>query len=218
VKIVDLSMTISPMWRWPNKLEVVKDFTMGDPYKVTAMKLSMHSFTHIDTPLHIEPNRLTIDQVELDCLCGSALIADLGPVTANKEIGSQHLQDSCQDLEPGDILILKTRWDEKRDYTSQNFWLDAPYINRCGAEWLAEQKIKAVGFDFPQDKVIREIPLRHPPVAEMPTHDLILRSGIYLIEYLCNLGQLGGARVQLFALPLKIQGAEGACARVVAVL
>ena len=211
-------MTISPMWRWPNRLEVVKDFNLEDPYRVTAMKLPMHSFTHIDTPLHIEPNRQTIDQVELDRLCGTALIADLGPVTANQEIDGIHLRSSCRGLQPEDILILKTGWDSKRDYTSKRYWSDAPYISRDGAEWLAGQNIKAVGFDFPQDKVIREIPQRHPPVTEMPTHDVLLRNGIYLIEYLCNLSNLKESRINLFALPLKIKGAEGACARVVAVL
>lgn len=211
-------MTISPMWRWPNPLKVLKDFDLEDPYRVTAMKLSMHSFTHIDTPFHIEPNRQTIDQVDLDRLCGSALVADLGTVDANQEIDREHLKSSCRGLKPRDILILKTGWDRKRDYTSRHYWLDSPYISKDGAEWLAEQNIKAIGFDFPQDKVIREIPQRHPPVAEMPTHDLILRNGIYLIEYLCNLNNLQENRTQLFALPLKIKGAEGACARVIAVL
>jgi len=36
------------------------------------------------------------------------------------------------------------------------------------------------------------------------------------IEYLCNLGALKGPRTMLFALPLKIPGADGAPARVIA--
>jgi kynurenine formamidase len=95
--------------------------------------------------------------------------------------------------------------------------LEAPYLNRRAAAWLSEQPIKAVGFDFPQDYVIREIPERHPSAAEMPSHDLILRKGILLIEYLCNLHRIQAKRVELYALPLKVAGAEGACARVVAV-
>jgi arylformamidase len=116
-----------------------------------------------------------------------------------------------------DILLLKTCWDRLRDCTTREYWHEAPYINELGAAWLAKQNIKAVGFDFPQDHALREIPQRHPPVTELPTHDLILRKGIYLIEYLCNLSNLPAGRVQVFALPLKIEGGEGACARVVAV-
>ena len=51
----------------------------------------------------------------------------------------------------------------------------------------------------------------------MPTHDLILRKGILLIEYLCNLHRIHAERVQVYALPLKLFEGEGACARVVAV-
>ena len=74
-----------------------------------------------------------------------------------------------------------------------------------------------MGYDFPQDYVIREIPERYPDIEELCTHDQVLRKGIYMIEYLCNLGQVEQKRVEIYALPLKILGAEGACARVVAV-
>lgn len=215
--IFDLSMTIKPMWRWPSQLEVVRDFSSGDPYRVTAMNMVMHAFTHIDTPLHIEPGRETVDQVDLANLCGPAMVADLGTVSANQAIGPDLLADRCRGLLENDILLLKTCWDRLRDCTSRQYWQEAPFINESGAAWLAKQNIKAVGFDFPQDFAIREIPQRHPSIEEMPTHNLILRKGIYLIEYLCNLSTLHADRVQVFALPLKIEGSEGACARVIAV-
>jgi arylformamidase len=214
--IIDLSMTIAPMWRWPNALEILKDFKDGDPYRVSSLQMVMHAFTHVDTPLHIEPDRETIDSVDLSDLCGPAFVADMNPVEPNQEIGPELLSERCQGCVENDILLIKTRWDQMRDPTTREYWQDAPYISESGAAWLAVQKVKAVGFDFPQDKLIREIPKRHPPVAELPTHDLILRKGIYLIEYLCNLGALSANRVKVFALPLKVKGAEGACARVVA--
>ena len=215
--IVDLSMTVAPMWRWPGELEAVKDFSAGDPYMVSAMQMVMHAFTHIDTPLHIEPDRETIDQIDLAKLCGPAYLADLSDIEPNQEVGPELLAAHCQGLLDDDILLVKTCWDLQRDCTSKQYWQDAPYINEAGAAWIARRNVKAVGFDFPQDKVIREIPQRHPSSEEMPTHNLILRKGIYLIEYLCNLGALRENRVQLFALPMKIKGAEAACARVAAV-
>ena len=39
-----------------------------------------------------------------------------------------------------------------------------------------------------------------------------------MIEYLCNLHQITSDRVEVYALPLKIAGAEGAPARVMAVI
>ena len=52
----------------------------------------------------------------------------------------------------------------------------------------------------------------------MPAHNLILRKGIYQIEYLCNLHRIDAKRVTLIALPLKLAGSEGAPARVIALL
>ncbi len=216
MQIIDLSMTIQPMWRWPQKLEVVKDFDRGDPFRVTAVELGMHAFTHVDTPLHIEPGRDNIDKLMLEDICGDAAVVDLTPIRPNQEITPELLKDRSGQVRKGDIVLLKTAWDTQRDYTSREYWLDAPFVNEEAAAWLAGLSIKAVGFDFPQDYVIREIPDRHPSAEEMPTHDQLLRKGIYLIEYLCGLDQLTAKRVELFALPLKVSGAEGACARVVA--
>ena len=215
--LIDLSMTIQPIWRWPVEIELMKDINCGDPYQVTSLRTGMHSFTHIDTPLHIELGRESIDQIDLERLCGPAAVVDLTPIAQNQEIGHDLLAERAGHVLPGDIVLLKTGWDLAWDYTSKEYWLKAPYLNRDGAEWLSEQSIKAVGFDFPQDYVIREIPDRHPAAREMPTHDLILRKGILLIEYLCNLHKLKADRVDIYALPLKIAGGEGACARVVAV-
>jgi arylformamidase len=62
------------------------------------------------------------------------------------------------------------------------------------------------------------MPGRHPSVKELPTHNIILGKGIFLIEYLINLHRIHVDRVNLFALPLKVVGAEGAPARVVAII
>lgn len=214
--LIDLSMTVQPMWRWPVEIELAKDMDCGDPYRVTSVKTTMHAFTHVDTPLHIDPGREAIDEVELERLCGPAAVVDLTPVAPNQEINGEFLASRATHILPGDIVLLKTCWDLAREYTSKNYWLEAPYLGQDAAAWLAGRQIKAVGFDFPQDYVIREIPDRHPGAAEMPTHDLLLRQGILLIEYLCNLDSIKADRVELYALPLKVKGGEGGCARVIA--
>lgn len=214
---IDLSMTIQSMWRWPVESKLVKDMHRGDPYQVTNVSTSLHAFTHVDTPLHIEPGRESIDTIVLDRLCGPAAVVDLTPISANQEIGCDCLTERAQHVREGDLVLLKTCWDTIRDYTTEAYWHDAPYLSTDAARWLAEQPVKAVGFDFPQDHVIREIPGRHPSPEEMPTHDLILRKGILLIEYLCNLNQVKSERVDVYALPLKVGGAEGGCARVIAI-
>jgi kynurenine formamidase len=55
------------------------------------------------------------------------------------------------------------------------------------------------------------------PLEEFVTHDVLLRNGVVLIEYLCNTAEIKSSRVQLYALPLKILNSDGAPTRVIAV-
>ena len=215
--IIDLSMTIQPTPRWQVEIVTERDFDRGHSYRATAVRTPMHAFTHVDSPLHVEPGRESIDQVPLASLCGPAAVVDLTPISANQAIGPDLLAARSGHLQAGDILVLKSCWDQQRDWRTKEYWQDAPYLSEEAAAWLAQQPIKAVGYDFPQDYAIRVIPDRYPRIEELCTHHQVLRKGIYMIEYLCNLHLVTQARVTLYALPLKVLGSEGACARVIAV-
>jgi kynurenine formamidase len=218
MQIIDLSMPIQSHWRWKFNSEQTLDRKKGAPYQSTTFTMSAHAFTHIDSPLHIESDRMPIDAVPLNNLTGPAVIIDLAYVQPNQAIKIPDLKKSADEIIPGDIAVLKTAWDLKNSWKDREYWTEAPYLDEEAAAWLAQQNLNAVGFDFPQDYVTREIPGRHPHVQEMPAHDLILRKGIYQIEYLCNVHQINTKRVTLIALPLKLAGCEGAPARVIALL
>jgi kynurenine formamidase len=218
MQIIDLSMPIQSHWRWKFNSEQTLDRKKGAPYQSTTFTMSAHAFTHIDSPLHIEPDRMPIDTVPLNNLTGPAVIIDLSYVQPNQAIKIPDLEKSADEIIPGDIAVLKTAWDLKNSWIDREYWTEAPYLDEEAAAWLSDQDLNAVGFDFPQDYVTREIPGRHPHVQEMPAHDLILRKGIYQIEYLCNVHQINAKRVTLIALPLKLAGCEGAPARVIALL
>jgi arylformamidase len=74
-----------------------------------------------------------------------------------------------------------------------------------------------LSLDFPQGYTIRLL-LRGEirPVEEHVTHDVLLRHGVILIEYLCNTAALTAPRTFLCCLPLKVPDADGAPARVIA--
>ncbi len=218
MEIIDLTMAIQTHWRWPVKLEYLQGHDRGDEFQTCRIHISMHTFTHVDTPLHVASGQIPIDQVPLDQLAGPAAILHLKGVGPNQAITEEAVKKAGGHIKPGDIILLQTAWDLQRDWKTKEFWTESPYVEEKAAQWLADQEIKAVGFDFPQDYYIRDIPARHPPVKELPTHNIILRQGIYLIEYLCNLHQVATNRAEVYALPLKIAGAEGAPARVIAVV
>jgi len=76
---------------------------------------------------------------------------DLSYVKENQRIDIGDLRKHEHEIKEGDIVILSTQWDEKRDFHDLRFWDESPYLSKGAVEWLIERKIKMVGFDFPQD-------------------------------------------------------------------
>ncbi len=52
---------------------------------------------------------------------------------------------------------------------------------------------------------------------DSPNHHILLGARVILLEYLNNLEQLSGPEVFLAALPLRVRGADGAPAQVIAI-
>ena len=58
-------------------------------------------------------------------------------------------------------------------------------MTRPVCEWLHRVKIKAVGYDFPQDYPIRSaLDKEVARFLTLSTHDVLLRNGVTMIEYL----------------------------------
>jgi kynurenine formamidase len=145
-------------------------------------------------------------------------VFDLRDVAPNTAIDAARLAQGDPGGAEGEILLLSTAWDRKRDNTTAAFWKEAPWLTRDAAVWLLARKPTAVAFDFPQDYPIRLLlDGQVAPTAEHVTHDVLLRAHVTLIEYLINTAALQGPRTLLCAAPLKIPGADGAPARVFAI-
>ena len=101
---------------------------------------------------------------------------------------------------------------------SREFWTSAPYTTREAAEWLVARNIKAVGYDYPPDPSLRMSP-EHPGTIAREhhvTHDVFFPRNIAVIEYLANLAEIGTPRTMFLALPLKVDGGDGAPVRAIA--
>ena len=118
----------------------------------------------------------------------------------------------------GEILLLKAHWADRRDYRDKSFWTEAPWLTLESAQWLASRKPSAVAFDFPQDFPIRLLlEGKEVPKPEHVTHDILLKNGVTLIEYVVNTSRLSAPRNLFSAAPLLIPNADGAPARIYAI-
>ncbi len=216
-RIIDLTMPIEDHFRWPVERRVKGDHERGDVFQATWLGWTVHGFTHMDSPRHCVPGGPTTDDIPLERTVGDAAVVDLADLRPNEPIAADRLAAAAAHVVEGDIVVMRSTWERTFSPRKPDFWTQAPFMTREAAEWLLQRGPRAVAFDFPQDFVIRLLLNGESrPLQENVTHDVLLKNGVILIEYLCNTIELTGQRTWLCALPLKVPAADGAPARVIA--
>ncbi|MBM3941572.1 MAG: cyclase family protein [SAR202 cluster bacterium] len=181
----------------------------------TKLTLATHLGTHVDAPYHFHPGGVTVDNMPLERYMGQALLLDLRQLYRSQTpISVADLQQAGGRPEAlrGQIAVLFTGWAEAES-GGPRFYSQGPYLSTEGAAYLLDCGINAVAVDFPIDK--------HPAtpqstIRDFPVHRLVLGRGVPIIENLINLDKLAGRRFELWALPIKLLGGDGAAARAVA--
>ena len=219
MKVHDLSMPIETGHiRWDVDIGKRGDFENGDLFEVSWLHTTCHGFTHVDAPRHMVPGGPTLRDLNLSRVVGPATVVDLTGIRPNEAITADHLKAQGSHIQTGEILLIKTCWYLQRDYKTENFWREAPYLTRDAAEWLLHQKPTAVAFDFPQDWTIRcLLDGEVRPINEHVTHDVLLRNEVTLIEYLVGTEAIVTPKTFLCAQPLNLPNSDGAPARVIAI-
>lgn len=217
-RIIDLSLRIESHFRWQVELELAHDLRQGDVFQTTRMKMLTHAFTHADAPRHVAIEGSDIADMEIGMWAGPATVLDLSDVAPNTAIDADTLERVSGHHVAGDIILLRTDWDLRCDVTTPDFWQTAPYLTRTGAEWLAAREPRCVGYDFPQDYPIRGIVSgSQAEAADFVTHDVLLRAGVGMVEYLVNLTSIPDDRTFFVAMPLRIAASDGSPVRAIAI-
>ena len=191
----------------------------GDPLQSTVVTMSCHAYTHVDAPLHYQPDGRDIATMPIDQWIGEAAVVDLSHLGANGAVTAAELERHGAHVRRGDIALLRTDWPRRTSVETPRFWREGPFTEATGCDWLVARGVKAVGYDYPPDQCIRDTiatPRRKPDRAEYTTHAIFFPAGITVIEYLTNLDRIGEARCRFLALPLALEGADGSPVRAIA--
>ena len=221
MRIVDLSFSIRPHFRWKVAPELVAAHATGHPLQSTVLTISCHAYTHVDAPLHYLVDGRDMASMPVDQWVGDAAVVDLTHLGANGEVTAADLERRAAHVRRGDIVLLRTDWPRRMGVDKEQFWKKGPWTGPSGCEWLVARGAKAVGYDYPPDHCIRDTiaePRRRPDRSEYTTHAIFFPAGITVIEYLTNLDQIGAARCRFMALPLKLEGADGSPVRAIALV
>ena len=219
-KIIDLTTPIeTDHFRWPVERRTIKSHAAGDLFEITWVGWAVHGFTHMDSGRHFDAGAYTTDDISLDQITGTAAVLDISGIADNSPVTETMIADAGNHVREGDIVIMRSCWDQRRSLKEQEFWTQAPFMTAAACRWLYGRGIKAIAFDFPQDHCIRDYVTgaRQPELEDNTTHVELLLKGIPMFEYLCNTGEISTNRVDFYGLPLKLPHCDGAPARVIAV-
>lgn len=209
----DLSLPLSsrlPVWPGDPPVSVIRTSSLdrGDAANVSRLDMGSHTGTHIDAPLHFEPGAAPVDRLPLEILMGPARLVEL-PV--EKKI-------SRADLERLDLtgvvrLLFKTKnsrlWKEAVEGASpkaSKFYKDYIYLAEDAAAYLVDIGVRLVGVDYLSVESFTE--------KTFATHHRLLRAGVVILEGL-NPSAVPPGDYELIALPLRIEGGDGAPSRVI---
>jgi arylformamidase len=183
----------------PFSLEPIKRIARGDSSNVSTLHMSAHTGTHVDAPRHFFDQGAGTESLPLELLIGRTRVIEIDSRTGV----------AAEDLAPIDLsddirVLIKTH--NSRLWGSPEFHEDYVGVTDSGARHLVEHGIKVVGVDY------LSVEKFHNPGA--PAHHVLLGAGTIVIEGL-NLQEVDPGVYEMFCLPLRVVGSDGAPARVV---
>lgn len=207
MKIIDISVPIkNNMVVWPGDPSVnnqkVNDIEAGDDANVTTICMSAHTGTHIDAPNHFVQGGQRIENLDLNVLIGEVEVIEIGP--SIELINAKVLEDLIKEKWPIRVLF-RTRNSERNLLGQDHFSEDFVAVSKDAANYLVKRGVKLVGIDY----------LSIAPFEDsVNPHVSLLKNEIVILEGL-DLSHVKAGVYHLIALPLKLEGSDGAPARVI---
>ena len=207
MKIFDISLAISqslPVWPGdpPIVLEQIESMDSGAHVNISRLSVSVHIGTHVDAPHHFLNNGRTVEQLPLDVLTGPCYVTQLPDGV--DAITSDALE-SIPIPENVTRVLFGTSNSRLWARGVEQFQEDFVAVTQDGAEWLVRRDIRLVGVDY----------LSVAPHGDSaPTHKVFLEAGVVVVEGL-ELSAVPRGFYDLYCLPLKLLGSDGAPARAI---
>jgi arylformamidase len=202
---IDVTVPIRDgMVHWPGnpevRIEAIEKRTLeGGVSRVSSLSLGAHTGTHVDAPVHFGVSSDGVDALPIDALIGPARVV---AIEDRQSIGRGDLEPLG--LERGERVLFKTS-NSSRCWTTDEFVGDYVYLAPDGAELLAERGVRLVGVDYLSVGGRKDGAI---------THRVLLQAGVCIVEGL-NLASVAPGAYEMIALPMRIEGGDGAPARVV---
>jgi len=204
-RLIDVSVLLRPgLPTYPGnpefELQPVKRIAEGASSNVSRLVMGTHTGTHVDAPRHFFDDKPGVDSLPLDLLVGRARVIDVptrGGVT-EAQLAAEGLRE--------DLRVLLRTPNSALWNSHEGFREDYTYLTEGGARYLVDQGVKVVGVDYLSVEQFHK--------AGAPAHHALLGNNVIIIEGL-DLSEAEAGQYEMYCLPLRVEGADGAPARVV---
>lgn len=211
-RLVDLTHVIVPdTGARPVKIErVPAPHAVPDGLWYIMHRVDMHLNhvgTHIEAPYHVREDGMDVSEVPLEDLCGTAAILDLSGIDEEQLITVEDIVAAAEPaggIQKGDIVLCQ--------FVGKEAMVSGPKFSAEAIKYLVDAGMKLMGVEAAGI----ELPASDPRSPLQFNHHQLLDKDICLIERVTNLKALTRARVQVFALPIPIQGLDSYPIRLIA--
>jgi len=165
----------------------------GTEFHIGRISLIANTGTYLDSPFHRFADGADLSGVPL------AAVADLAGVVVCVPDGGGRAVDLPLPLRGGvrgRAVLVYTGWD--RHFGTEQYGVDAPFLARGAAQWLADEGAALVGIDSVNIDDVTDL--------ARPAHSILLRAGIPIVEHLRGLERLPAEGFRFHAAPPALRG------------
>ncbi|NRR31904.1 cyclase family protein [Oxalobacteraceae bacterium] len=207
-----------------------RDFPDSMGLSLMIYSLTTHTGTHIDAPYHYgwradgKDQQKTVTDIPLDWCYGRGVLLDF--TDAHTSIDAARVQrklaDIGHELAAGDIVLMNTG--AFKNLGKREYFTTYQAIDKSALAWLIEKGVRVIGtdafsFDRPFCDMIAEYKQSGDKEVLWPAHFFGRDREYIQIERLGNLDDLPAPTgFQVCCFPIKLENADAAWSRVVAIV
>lgn len=204
MKIIDLSHIIDnklPSFPQDTKTHFKQmAFFAKNGFNSYKLEFSLHSGTHIDTPMHFSNNKNYVSTYSIDNFLGEGVLIDCrNKMTINYDEKYENL-----DLK-NKIVLIYTSFNQY--FGQDKYFSNHPILSEELITFFIKSKIKILGLDTPS-----------PDRSPYNSHKMLFENNIFILENLTNLDKLlPYNRFEIMAIPLNVMADSSpvrACAKI----
>ena len=215
VRVVDLSHSINADTQVypgdPAPVLAVHSTIAKDGFNLLSVQMGSQTGTHVDAPFHFDDATEKIDQIPLERFMGRGIVLNVSGLAPRTPISWSMISEQAAGFKAGDIALIHTGW-SKHFGTDEYF--NHPYLTAEACQHLLDLGVLVFGIDAIN---IDETPDETHEGVGFPVHHLIANKAGIISENMTNLAAIDFADPLISLLPIKLEAADGAPVRAVAI-